>query len=112
MNDHTYLIKPKPKIIPSMIEARMIMPKFQKLYSCCCDGRSMPSYGGKLLYLQYKKKRVVSSTIVIQESNCHTQLNFSGTTIKELHNTNAKKKNKLPNNNHCHVAVPNILFPK
>ena len=36
----------------SKIVAKTMIPKLEKLCSCCCDGKSIPSNGGKLLYRQ------------------------------------------------------------
>ena len=48
----TVRIMPNPKNKASKIVAKTMIPKLEKLCSCCCDGKSIPSNGGKLLYLQ------------------------------------------------------------
>src|SRR5258706_15718360 len=109
---YKYFRKPNPKMIAKTIPESMMIPKFQKLFNCCCDGRSRPSYGGKLLYLQYKKKRVVSKTIVMQVSNCHIQLSLLPGFSQELAKIMMKKKSMVPNKNNCHVPADRFLFPK
>src|SRR5712675_2119076 len=48
----------------------------------------------------------------MQDSSCHTRLNFSVGIMKDVKNTRAKKKNRPPNNNHCHAAEDIVLVPK
>ena len=52
IKSNPYLSAGKPNIKPRSTAAKTMIPKFEKLVSCCQEGKSIPSKGGKLLYRQ------------------------------------------------------------